>query len=533
MASLSLTACGGGGGTTAPPPITYTVSGTVFDLSGAGLVLQNDGGNSTSVGTNGGFTFTAPVAKGGPYKVTVLTQPSGPSQNCTVINASGIATANITNVQVVCISEWTWVGGADLIDKKGSYGTQGAAAPGNTPGARWGSVTWTDTTGNFWLFGGYGFDSAGELGYLNDLWRFGAGEWTWISGSAVINQPATYGTQGTAAPGNVPSARFGSVSWMDGAGSFWFFGGEGIDSTGSLYGPHNDMWKFNAGEWTWMGGSNLLSQNGTYGTQGMAAPSNTPGARQSPVAWTDASGDFWLFGGMGADSIVADGTGGWLNDLWKYSSGEWTWTGGSNVVNQPGIYGVQGTAAPSNIPGARIGAVSWFDAAGDLWLFGGQGIDSTGTASFFCDLWRYSAGEWTWMGGSDVANQIGVYGVQGTSTPSNLPGARRNAVGWIDAHGTFWLLGGYGFDSTENFDRLNDLWKYSAGEWTWMGGSNIIDQAGVYGVQSTSSPSNVPGARENAFGWVDAHGNLWLLGGYGYDSAGNRDILNDLWEYKP
>jgi len=33
-------------------------------------------------------------------------------------------------------------------------------------------VNWTDASGNFWLFGGNGFDSAGTQGYLNDLWKY-------------------------------------------------------------------------------------------------------------------------------------------------------------------------------------------------------------------------------------------------------------------------------------------------------------------------------------------------------------------------
>ena len=89
----------------------------------------------------------------------------------------------------------------------GTYGTQGTAAAGNIPGARNRDVTWTDAAGNFWLFGGDGYDSAGTQGFLNDLWKYSAGQWTWMGGSNVVNQQGTYGTQGTAAAGNVPGAR--------------------------------------------------------------------------------------------------------------------------------------------------------------------------------------------------------------------------------------------------------------------------------------------------------------------------------------
>lgn len=84
--------------------------------------------------------------------------------------------------------------------------------------------------------------------------------------------------------------------------------------------------------------------------------------------------------------------------------GEWTWMNGSNLNGQQGTYGTQGTPAPSNVPGARVAAVSWTDAAGNLWLFGGLGHKSSGMGVFFNDLWKYSAGEWTWMSGSDAFN---------------------------------------------------------------------------------------------------------------------------------
>ncbi|MBI5509588.1 MAG: hypothetical protein HY903_12620 [Deltaproteobacteria bacterium] len=45
----------------------------------------------------------------------------------------------------------------------------------NTPGARNTGAAWRDPAGNLWLFGGdLGFDSAGNSGELDDLWRYGS-----------------------------------------------------------------------------------------------------------------------------------------------------------------------------------------------------------------------------------------------------------------------------------------------------------------------------------------------------------------------
>src|SRR5208337_1343911 len=74
---------------------TYTIGGTVSDLSGGNLVLQNNGGNNLTVTTNGSFTFTTPIASGSTYSVTVLTEPSSPPQTCTVSDGSGTASANV------------------------------------------------------------------------------------------------------------------------------------------------------------------------------------------------------------------------------------------------------------------------------------------------------------------------------------------------------------------------------------------------------------------------------------------------------
>lgn len=106
---LALTACGGGGSDSAPPPpppppppTTYTLGGTVSGLAGSGLVLQNNGGSNLTVSTNGTFSFAGSVNAGTAYSVTVQTQPSNPTQTCTVANGSGTANANVSNVTITC-----------------------------------------------------------------------------------------------------------------------------------------------------------------------------------------------------------------------------------------------------------------------------------------------------------------------------------------------------------------------------------------------------------------------------------------------
>ena len=60
-------------------------------------------------------------------------------------------------------------------------------------------------------------------------------------------------------------------------------------------------------------------------------------------------------------------------------------------------------------------------------------------------------------------------------------------------------------------------------EWTWISGNNTINQNGIYGIQGISSSNNIPGSRYGSISWIDSlNNNLFLFGGYGFDSVGNQ-----------
>jgi 6-phosphogluconolactonase len=102
IALAVLAACGGGSGG-GSGGATYTIGGTVSGLRGSGLVLLDNGGNSLAVSASGPFAFSAPVANGAAYLVTVSAQPSSPAQTCVVTGGSGtVGTANVTSVAVEC-----------------------------------------------------------------------------------------------------------------------------------------------------------------------------------------------------------------------------------------------------------------------------------------------------------------------------------------------------------------------------------------------------------------------------------------------
>ena len=290
-----------------------------------------------------------------------------------------------------------------------------------------------------------------------------------------------------------------------------------------------------SGPWIWSSGSDKSGAAGVYGTKGVATTGSVPGARGGAVAWTDAAGNLWLFGGTYVD---ASGKLFFLNDLWRYapSSGIWTWMSGSSaaaaVYGSPGSYGVRGVAAPSNVPGSRAGAVGWKDAAGTFWLFGGQGYDPSSNLSYLNDLWKYdtATGEWTWVAGPDSSlPPSAVYGTQGVAAPPNLPGPRAGSVSWIDASGNLWLFGGNGDISNASpymIGLLDDLWEFSpgTGQWTWISGSATVNAAGVYGDMGIPAAANIPTARYGAGSWIDASGNLWLFGGSSFGGFLNERL---------
>jgi hypothetical protein len=618
------------------PAVTYSVGGNVVGLqvvlpnngplTDSSFSLQNNLGNTLLVSQNGPFTFATPEALNDQYNVSVFTLPTTQSQACWTWNYKGVVTQNITNILVDCgHNDWTWIDGTRVAGtiQAPQYGQFPVSPPTvipnpytNTPGARHSAAGWTDNAGNLWLFGGLGWELTGNQSPdtldapMNDLWvcplhlnGFVSDycQWQLVGGygpygvGIVANaqheaQLGVYTNAGNLYPfpTPVPGARWGMATWTDNAGNLWLFGGNG--NTDSATGLLNDLWEYNTstfkpnsnpsnyttntGTWTYVGGTNLINQAGTY-----SGASAIPGARVNAVTWKDGSGNFWLFGGYGFDSSANEG---FLNDLWEYSGGKWTFVSGSNLANQIGVYGTQGTAAAGNIPGGRQEAVGWADTNGNLWLFGGEGEDGNNppTANgILNDLWVYniSSKQWTFVMGNTSANQTGTYPLQPVIGPvsttgaantcgltvgllvqgvyvcpqvslaGTMPGSRWGASAWTDNGGNFWLLGGWGLDSTATNGNgaLNDMWVYTPnatagqpGTWAWIKGSNTGSDNGVYGPETRPYSTNVnwiPGGRSSATYWVDGQNQFWMFGGEGYDSTSTtgNGYLNDMWRYLP
>lgn len=331
--------------------------------------------------------------------------------------------------------------------------------------------------------------------------------------------------------------------------------GEKVEYTSERYEPY----------WTWINGAEDYNTAGVYEnpeagctTRGVAIAGIKPGARDGAVSWVDDTGAFWLFGGIGYD---VTGFVGRLNDLWVLdASGLWTWVSGSCTGNGLADYGTEDVAAPANQPGGRSQAVGWADAAGNLWLFGGQGYDDADQLGRLNDLWKFdiAGNQWTWVDGGSLKDQGGTYGTKETADPANVPGSRLGAVGWMDDAGALWLFGGQGYDGSAGQGWLNDLWKFDGSNWAWMRGANTANAPAVYverAAEATDNPATptidetiavvaadlTPGARQGAVAWhlpdpdttsSTVTETAWVFGGEGNDADGAfRVVFNEMWRF--
>jgi hypothetical protein len=475
---------------------TLSVGGTISGLakSGSGIVLQNNGKDSLVVGSNGSFTFPTLIPAGGAYNATIQSQPAGPNQLCTVTGGQGTTVVNINSIQIVCNAIFHTIGGTTV----GVVGQNGGMVLQNNLG-----------------------DNLVDPG--NGVFTF----------NTPIADGSTYDVSVLVSPNTQPGV--GVVVWNP--------QGTASSAVSSVIvdGGHND--------WAWFDGTNLAESKGSFNQApgGPVLDTDSPGGRNYPATWTDASGNLWLFGGYGYSYPVGftpPATN--LDDMWEYIGVQNYFGSFFNYWTNPIPPGSGGSGS---VPVARNGAITWTQLGGngDLFLFGGQSGAFKG-GSFLNDVWRFNTNSKVWtqvypapltlplvLPASTYSDRNGVYGTQGVPSSTNIPGSRWGAVAKTDSTGKLWLFGGYGFDSVSSTPGLlNDLWTFnlSTNQWTWVSGSKTINQSGTYGTLGVAANSNVPGSRQASMCWLDAAGNFWLFGGFDLDSKGNPDALNDLWEYK-
>lgn len=299
-------------------------------------------------------------------------------------DAAGAKAGNLNDLWVFdpATSWWTWVKGSLNANLNGTYGVKGASVSTNTPGARQGATTWVDAEDVLWLFGGIGQPGTGAVsGSLADLWKYNpaSNQWTWVSGPGTLNINGVYGQLGEVSSTTIPGSRSYASGWQDKDGVLYLFGGNGLGATGKTTGFLNDVWAYypESNRWAWIKGNIVVGPASVSGLLGVGDPLNNPSGRAGAMTWTAGTEEAWVFAGQSKS--------GHMNDVWRFDMATKVWTllKGSATANAGGVYGIKGTGAASNTPGARRGAIAFADVSGDLWLLGG----ANGAANFN-DLWK-------------------------------------------------------------------------------------------------------------------------------------------------
>ena len=208
--------------------------------------------------------------------------------NFWIYSGDGIGSGNNLWKYNVLSNMWTWVQGSGNVSyPQPVFGQQGIANSANSPGLRWTSETWTDNSGNLWLFGGYCFSAAvgGGVAY-NDLWKYdiSTNMWTWMKGDSIANGTASYGVKGVESSSNKPPACYESnLTWTDSQNNLWL-----LDLKGCLW-----KYKISTNNWIWMKGDTIGTP--TFGVKGVPNINNTPGnSLFAFTRWMDSNDNLWL-----------------------------------------------------------------------------------------------------------------------------------------------------------------------------------------------------------------------------------------------
>lgn len=350
------------------------------------------------------------------------------------------------------------------------------------PGSRSGSAGWRDSLGNFYLFGGEGFDehSTDQAHYLNDLWIFNSSTKSWHQ-----EDPTDTGVTPSSHPNKrqVPKARKGAVMCGISGVLLLIFGGQS--------GPEEvlyDTWIYNIPMHSWLP---------LYAHHLHKEPVH-PSARTAAHAWC-LEDKIVIHGGAQSSSVI-------LHDMWEFSLRNLTW---QQIV-------VKADAQPP----PRCGGSAWPGVNGYLYMFGGSTNPSSvikkfrtyEASGFMNDMWQFKLKTHVWQ--SIMVNS------------ALSPPPRQLCSHWTDNKIHLWLTHGQVKSSQQPHGELTqDTWMFDTRNHQWVNHSQNVDDP------LNGSPLFnvlVPSPRLMPLVWT--YNNLtFLFGGLGLDGRHKISFLNDLW----
>ncbi len=197
-----------------------------------------------------------------------------------------------------------------------------------------------------------------------------------------------------------------------------------------------------------------------------------------------------------------------------------------------GSYGTKARQHRSNDPGASMGFRDGLDGfAGNFWLFGGKGTIPRPPDEHLNDLWEYSGGQWTWMGGAKCRKpKQESTGPRGRLLPATFRGRdtgcreldrwRRTTSGCLAELVT-------ARPGITNQAKTSTTYGSIAGAngHGWEGRTSIVPvQRETTGLREPGGSGNTPGARQSAWSGSIRPGDFWLFGGNGFDSTKPQEL---------
>ncbi len=282
---------------------------------------------------------------------------------------------------------------------------------------------------------------------------------------------------------------------------------------------------------TWVSGSKDAGFIGSYsGTNGARRTDISPGGSMMQV-WRTKDGKIWVHSD---DDGLVGRTGNNVHDrtlsaLWNYDPKDNTWLL-VKVESAVRVRGLQGVGANSNTPGARGRAATWVDTDGNLWLYGGDGVDDLSLGDMYStygDLWKFDTKleQWIWVRGDD--NKYSVYGDSAQESASFSPNIRSGGASWADESGNLWMFGGH-----DNVWFRADVWKYNIARNMWS------LETKPSSAMSDPNPASSPiAALIGASAAYNGNGTVYIFGGatnggaYGRDSRYGNGTHDDLWAF--
>jgi len=293
--------------------------------------------------------------------------------------------------------QWGWISGTNAPNAPSSYVTTGDLRrydPANSPGARAKPAYVRYLTPPFFFslyaYGGYGYDTSGTLGLLNDMIAYDPvlGQWAHMSGNNPLSGTADVPP---AISPLEPGGRMGASLTHNGFGTELFlFGGASTSGGAACSSPdyfscapllYNTLMKFLIGTGAWSYEAGSVTPND-------ASNPALPTPRAGAASWYAPAAITWgtlIFGGWG---FQAGGGGGpWaLNDLWLYVGGTMYNTGHGGTV--PSLGTAWDTYDSGNVPGSRYDCSTyWNPATNTNFVYGGTYMPGI----HWSDLWEYDS----------------------------------------------------------------------------------------------------------------------------------------------